>query len=177
VLALLACLAVLAWWLLPDRGAKGSWSSYARKQQDQQEHKTALESLGATFTEVEIPHWGGRSWSVGLRGLKITDEVLNHLNKLELVTDLDLSRSTLTDTQLEVLCQGNIGSTLRNLNLSGTKVTDKGLDQLTDLFFLNDLNLTGTQITAAGVKRFQKNRENNPRLQTPLNKKVTIHHP
>jgi hypothetical protein len=42
---------------------------------------------------------------------------------------------------------------LRELNLTGTRVTDAGLEHLTGLAQLHELTLTDTQVTEAGLPR------------------------
>ena len=44
---------------------------------------------------------------------------------------------------------------LARLSLSGTKITDAGLDTLAKIATLENLDLGGTKVTAAGVAKLQ----------------------
>ncbi|NOX55360.1 MAG: leucine-rich repeat domain-containing protein [Planctomycetes bacterium] len=65
---------------------------------------------------------------------------------------LDLSGTDVTDRGLECL-SGLVN--LESLNLSGTEVTDRGTHHLKGLRKLNWLNLQNTAVTAAGLRRLQ----------------------
>lgn len=157
----LLSLAVLAVSLLA--GCKGDGlSDYDRMKKGQQDAADSLRAAGAKLREV--PHPQGDSWAVGLSGLTITDELLVRLKGLGRITELDLSKSTITDDHMARLNEVEIGSVLRKLDLSNTAVTDAGLDNLTNLMILGDLNLSGTKVTAAGVERFRKRRQEDSRI-------------
>ena len=68
------------------------------------------------------------------------------------VIEVDLSRTKVTDKgliQLSELFQ------LQSLNLSSTKITDDGLGYLTGLTRLQTLNLFNTKVTSAGLEHLK----------------------
>jgi hypothetical protein len=67
------------------------------------------------------------------------------------IQELDLSQTNADDNLLASLPIGLVN--LRNLDLSGTRVTDRGLDSLKHLDGLMILNLTNTKVTPAAVDR------------------------
>src|ERR1035437_906240 len=69
------------------------------------------------------------------------------------IVGLDLSGTKVTDVGLEHL-KGL--DQLQTLNLSKTKVTDAGLEQLKGLNQLRTLNLINTKVTDEGVKYLQE---------------------
>src|SRR3990172_10528783 len=114
---------------------------------------------------------------VQLRGLQVTDSVLEHLKGLTGLPRLCLSYTTGTDAGLEHLkgltslkllsLEGarltNAGlehlkglTGLQMLRLSKTKVTDAGLEHLKGLTNLADLNLEGTLVTDVGVNNLRR---------------------
>ena len=143
-------------------GPKDGLSDYDRMKKGQQDAGASLKEMGAKLTEVHRPQ--GDSWSVSLSGLQITDDLLSRIKKVGRITELDLSKSTVTDDQLARINEVEIGSLLVRLDLSGTAVTDAGLDKLTNLVVLSSLNLTGTKVTPAGVERFKKKRQDDPKI-------------
>ncbi len=69
------------------------------------------------------------------------------------ISELDLSRTSITDAALE-----HIGSFARitKLNLANTQVGDAGIAKLVDLKNLDWLNLYGTQVSDAGLPEIAK---------------------
>ncbi|HEY6209835.1 MAG TPA: hypothetical protein VIW28_12295 [Gemmatimonadales bacterium] len=80
---------------------------------------------------------------------QMTDDVLEHVSRLDHVTSLKLGGSKrLTD--LGVRCLARMPQ-LRHLDLSGTQVTDRGLEVLRELAALQSISLAWTRVTDAGV--------------------------
>jgi hypothetical protein len=132
-----------------------------------------LKERGATFTEHHYRQ--GDAWAVDLHGLTITDGMLKRLGKVGNITELNFSKSSLTDSQLAVINDRAVSGFLLKLDLSHTAVTDAGLEQLKDLGILSTLVLTGSKVTPAGVERFKKARAADERIR-PLfkNPKITL---
>jgi hypothetical protein len=137
-------------------------SDYERWKEPQREAAAALRQAGAAVTEVRSSPLD--SWTVEFPRAQVTDELLDCLKKLQRITKLDLSYSTITDAQVARLNEVEIGGLLGHLDLSHTAVTDRGLEKLTNLKLLQNLNLTGTKVTAGGVEGFKKNRGNDPKI-------------
>jgi hypothetical protein len=101
---------------------------------------------------------------VKLAGATIDDEIIDLLKRLNRVAELDLSRSTVTDEQIQKLAS-EAGGVLHKLDLSGTAVTDAGLDALADRVLLGELTVTGSKVTAAGIEKFKGKRRANPNVR------------
>src|SRR4029077_19745918 len=106
-------------------------------------------------------------------GKQISDETFVTIKKLEHITELNLSKTNVTDAEMERLNEPERGRFFLKLNLSSTAVTNAGLEKLSDLNLLMELNLIGTKVTPAAVERFKKDRAKNPNLM-PLFKSPTI---
>lgn len=73
---------------------------------------------------------------------------LRHIAHLSSLRDLNLCNSGITDSDFEPL-EALAG--LRRLNISGTRITDKTLKRLSAFTKLEDLSIYDTDITADGV--------------------------
>jgi hypothetical protein len=146
----------------PGCGKRGGPSDYVLMKMKQQDAANALRDKGVKLAEVHRPE--GDSWSVNMSGMEVTDNLLEGLKDLGYVTELDLSKTNVTDGHLARINQPEVGSLLLKLDLSKTAVTDVGLDQLTNLLILSELNLAGTKVTPAGVERFKNNRLNDKKI-------------
>lgn len=92
---------------------------------------------------------GNQVRRVSLRGLEINAARLEALRRFKLLESLDLSQSTFEDGDLvQVLPM----ISLREIDFSGTGVTDLGVSLLERLAGLQTLVLDGTQVTDAGLK-------------------------
>jgi hypothetical protein len=135
-------------------------SDYDRMKQAQQTAGGSLESQGAKLKEMHYPQ--GSAWSVNLSGVTITDETIRQVKALGRVSELNLSKSSVTDDQLGLIQQQGLTTLLLKVDLSHTAITDAGLGQLDNLVLLNHLNLTGTKVTPSGVERFRRKHRANP---------------
>jgi len=144
-------------------GCGGSGVSEAERQKKVQEQ--ALDAIGRSGAKATLKKYPqGDAYAVDLSGAKIDDGVLAGVKQLGRISELDLSKSTVTDDHLERINDPGVASLLLKLDLSQTAVTDAGLDKLTNLLFLTDLNLKGTKVTAAAVERFKKARQSDSRI-------------
>jgi len=115
--------------------------------------------------------------AVNLGEKKVTDADLVHLQGLEHLQELDLTRTRitaaglsnlkdlkalkklfLTDTRVEDVGIAQLKGlkSLETLGLSGTKISDAALDHVHELTGLKSLFCIGTGVTDAGVARLQK---------------------
>jgi hypothetical protein len=140
--------------------------SYANKVRNQEDAAAAFRDMGVKLTEKKYPPYG-KGWVLNLSGKPISDDVFDRMQRLGNVTDLDLSKTNLTDEQMARLADPAVGGILVNLDVSNTAVTDAGLEKLTNLRFLKSLNLTGTKVTPAAVERFKKSRANTAWFKSP----------
>jgi hypothetical protein len=154
-------LAVLFLAALPGCG-RPTVSLAEREKMQETDFVTSLQKQGGTVTEKSYPPHGD-GYVVNLSGAKITDETFRDLKGLKRLAELDLSKSSVADGQMDQL--NEVAKYLVRLDLSHTAVTDAGIEKLANTYVLFNLNLAGTKITAAGVARFQK-----LRLQSPYTK-------
>lgn len=151
-------------------GCKGGngLSDYQREENKREERESSLRDQGATITTKDYRPYG-TGYVVNLSGAQITDATLQKLKGLNgqghqpRVAELDLSKSSITDGQMDQL--NEVANFLVKLDLSNTEVTDAGLVKLTNLNVCFDLYLAGTKVTSAGVERFK-----NERLARPMTK-------
>ena len=123
----------------------------------------SLQDAGAKAAPSGIKQLGKLTFKVDLSGMQITDALLEKLKGLDgLIAELDLSRSTITDEQIDLVNRVDIGALIAKLDLSHTGITDAGLDKLTNQLVLSELNVTSTKVTAAGVERLKKRRLERP---------------
>ena len=107
-----------------------------------------------------------RDWDAAIESMKakrlagldangqMTDEVLERISRLEHVTSLRLGGSKrLTDTGVRHLARM---PGLRLLDLSGTQVTDGGLEVLRELSALESVSLAWTGVTDAGIAHLSR---------------------
>jgi uncharacterized protein YjbI with pentapeptide repeats len=147
----------------------GGLSDYEREQKKKEQTKSALHDQGAKITQKRYPPYGN-GYVVDLSGAQLTDSTFQQLKGLERVAELNLSKSSLTDDQMDKL--NDVAYLLVKLDLSNTAVTDAGVEKLTNLNVCSDLNLAGTQVTKAGVENFTKQRLARPKTRV---KKLNVH--
>jgi hypothetical protein len=133
------------------RGAPSN--AYQQEEENKDEAMNRLREQGATITPKTYPMIGN-GYAVELKSAQIDDQTFQSLKTLKRVTELDLSKSSLADEQMEQL--NDIAYLIGRLNLSDTAVTDAGLAKLTNLERCMFLNLTGTKVTPKAAKRFEQ---------------------
>jgi uncharacterized protein YjbI with pentapeptide repeats len=144
-------------------GCRGNDLSQAQHQRrTQQDAAAELAAIGGKAVEVKRPQ--GMSWSINLAGAELSDRVFANLEKLGRITELNLSKASLTDADMERINSPQIGMALVKLDLSKTAVSDAGLEKLDNLMILMDLNVVGSKVTQAGIDRFKKHREADSRI-------------
>lgn len=140
-------------------GCKGDGlSDYQREQNQKESALEALHTQGAKVETKSYPQFArfGSAYAVNLSGATITPETFENLKGLQRVSELDLSKSSLTDDQMDQL--NEVANFLVRLDLSNTAVTDAGLEKLTNLNLCFNLILTGAKVTPAGVEGFKQQR-------------------
>merc|ERR1719354_614271 len=85
-----------------------------------------------------------------LHGPGIQQSTFRVISKLNNLLEVNLCSSDTDDLDAGILCQG-LAHTLKVLNLSHTKVTDRGLIYVQKLCNLEELYLTNCTITDAGI--------------------------
>lgn len=146
----------------PGCNRSGGLSDFERAQKKKDDAAGAIRALGGDVNTKSYPEFG-EGWSVKLRGAQITNDVFNHLKALKRVTELDLSKSSITDEQVGKLSEQDVGTMIVRLDLSHTSITDAGADQL-KLPLLTHLTVTGTTISNAAIDRLKQHRAPDPRL-------------
>jgi hypothetical protein len=93
----------------------------------------------AAFPDLEV---------LMLNGRKVNGPGLIHLQRLKKLESLDLTKSNITDQDMQYV--GALNS-LKKLGLSRTDLTDRGLAHLKTLTRLRELDLEGTKVTDEGL--------------------------
>jgi uncharacterized protein YjbI with pentapeptide repeats len=118
----------------------------------------SLNLTGTNITDAGIEilrrHMANRITSLNLSGTKITDQALVSLESFTDLSELDLSNTAITDAELSRLLTTK---KLYELNFAKTRVTDKGLKVIGEILasgnpYHSSLDLSGTQITDAGLE-------------------------
>lgn len=164
-------LAALALSFSAGCGSNNEKSVTEQLQELQEPRIERLKSAGAKMTKKQYPQ--GEAWSIDMRGMTITDALLDDLSYAGNITEINFSKSTITDDQLAKINDKKIGGFILTLDLSNTAVTDNGLSSLKDLGLLTTLNVSGTKVTAAAVDKFKKDRASDPRIK-PLFKNTRV---
>jgi len=164
VAAALVTLALTGCWRGSGVNAYESMKQAEQKEdQSRQDLAGSLQAQGIKLEKKKYPL--GEAWAVDLRGANVTDEILTELSKLVYVSELNLSKTNVTDAHLTKMNELKLLRYCLKLDLSNTAVTDAGLDSLTfTLGGLSDLYLTGTKATPAAVERLKKRRLNDPNV-------------
>lgn len=152
-------------------GCKGGdgLSDSEREQKKREESINALRDGGAKITQKSYGR-RGNGYVVDLNGAQLTDNTFQRLKEMKRVTELDLSKSSLSDDQMDKL--NEVAYFLVKLDLRNTAVTDAGLEKLTNLILCFDLYLAGTKVTQAGADNFTKQRLARPATRA---KKMNVH--
>jgi len=136
-------------------------SDYQRSENARLTVKEKLQGKGVKLQEknLDVP-----AYAVDMRGLTVTDELIDHLGELRNISELNLSKSTITDEQLGKLYGKNLCVRCFKLDLSHTGITDAGLDKMANIGVLGELNVAGTKVTMAGTERLKKRKLNDKRI-------------
>ncbi len=113
----------------------------------------ALISKGGSAIEKRYPQ--GDAWLLDLSKVKVDDEVIENIKLLGRITELNLSRSTITDEQLESMATPDVLGFLIKLDVSDTAISDRGLIATAPLNLLSDVNVKGSKVTDAGIEQFK----------------------
>ncbi|OAI54301.1 hypothetical protein AYO47_03115 [Planctomyces sp. SCGC AG-212-M04] len=146
--------------------------SYAATVKVQQSAEEFFKSKGATLTRKHFPP--GDAWVVNLSGKEVTDETFQKLEELDHVAELNLSGTAVTDAQMKLINNQEVGGLLVDLDISKTGITDAGLKEFTVARFLMKLSIAGSKITDQGLKAWQADRKANGNIQPQFrNPKIT----
>ena len=135
-------------------GKKDGPSDYDKLMASKQSANEVLKAAGAKLQEKKYPV--GTAWSVDLHGAQITNELLQSIKQLGNVSELNLSKSTITDEQLGVMYDLGLFTLLNRLDLSSTTISDAGAEKMRGFVFLSNLNLVGTKVTPAAAERLRQ---------------------
>jgi hypothetical protein len=140
----------------------GGGSEFDQVQQAKASVADQLKARGAQVTPKVYPGFG-EGLVVSYPAATVDDEFISCLQQLQHVSELDLSKSTLDDAQLDRVAKAC--GALTSLDVSNTSVSDTGLNSLNDLGLLLNLNVAGTKVTAEGIKQFKAKRRDDSRIR------------
>jgi hypothetical protein len=152
----------------PDEGSYQSVMEGATSRIQQVGGKPERKSYSAMGRSVD-------GWSVDLSNATIGPETFEALKSLDRVCTLYLRNTNFSDEHIKQLADPTLGGCLVEVDLSGTKVTDAGLLDLSESVYLMKLNVSRTAVTDEGVKEWQKQRSADSRILGPF-KKVEVTH-
>src|SRR5947209_962728 len=104
----------------------------ARQAEEQSREDVVASLRGQRFKLEKKRYPQGEAWAVDLTGAIVTDDLVAQLKKLGHISELNLSKSTVTDESLATMNQVKLFTYCLKLDLSQTAVTDAGLDALTN---------------------------------------------
>lgn len=171
----LACV----FFLLSGCGSFSGTSEYDQAKQGQQGFADVIAAAGGTASREGKRMHGIEmtGWLVDLTGAEITDELIASIAEVaekEAVFQLVLSKTNITDDQLGKLDNGNVFQKTVVLDLSGTAITDAGLDKMSNFHCITELNLKGSKATKAGATRLGKKQIANPGTPAPFRKQPKV---
>lgn len=139
-------------------------------QRSENARMTLMERLQSQGVKLKEKNLDVTAYALDLSGMTITDELIQQLGELVHLTELNVSKSTITDEQLGKIHDMKLCVRCFKIDLSNTAITDAGLDKLVNLGTLNDLNIAGTKITKAAVERLKTRKLNDQRVPEFLRK-------
>ncbi len=154
--------ALLALALLLTAGCKRRDITNYQALEKQRQEQAGAEAQGMGIKAVRKSYPQGQAWVIDLSGKQLTDATFDQLKKFDHISELNLSKTNITDAQMARV--NEIGAVLLKLDLSDTAVSDAGLEQLKSPLVLTQLNLTGTKVTPAGVAAFKQSRTKDPKV-------------
>jgi len=123
-------------------------ASYFKKREQYQALRKPTQNDTKKFREAIELFKSGETHGIEASGLRIGPEELKELEGLDQIPYLNLSRTTLTDRNVEIVAKL---TQLRVLNLSETRITDNGLTYFEKHPNLMSLNLDRTPVTDKGL--------------------------
>ena len=142
----------------------GYWRAYVRPYRVQSEAiRVVLDAGGTVQTRSTGPAWLRRLWGedrivtvveVDLENCPVTDDCLTWLLRLPDLERFKVGRRISGQTSAPVYAES-----LRNaeyLNLTGSRITDEGLESLLECARLETLFLNSTEITDDGARRLRR---------------------
>lgn len=154
-------------------------SEYEKFKQKEQGFISLISAAGGSAVKEGKTMHGFQmtGWLIDLSNAEITDNVITKIIDVaqdDPVFQLNFSGSSLSDDQLADLDAGTVLQKTVDLNLSGTKITDAGLDRVSNLCCLTTLNLKGSTATAEGAKRLGARKIANPQTPPPFKKQPDL---
>jgi hypothetical protein len=131
---------------------------------------SVMERIQARGVKLKEKQLDRPAYVVDMRGMTVTDDLIDQLGELENITELNLSKSTVTDEQLGKLYSKYLCVRCFKLDLSHTGITDAGLDKMANIGVLSELNVAGTKVTKAGAARLTKRKLDDKRIPDFLRK-------
>src|SRR5437764_10524981 len=107
-------------------GKSDSVGAYQKELQMREKAVSSVETVGGKMVEKHYPQMPGvKAWVVDLSGQQLTDATFSQLGRAGYVTELNLSKTNLTDASMKRL--NGIAGACMVLNLSDTDISDAGL--------------------------------------------------
>lgn len=131
----------------------------------QQEAEEYLKGRGVKLTQKSYPQ--GVATAVDATGAKVDDELFAAIKSLGYVAELNLSKSDITDEQMVKI--NDFATVLFKVDLSETSIGDVGLYML-EGGFLRQIDVSGTKVTDRGMDAFLKKRSDDKQISSGFKK-------
>ncbi|MBX3439577.1 MAG: hypothetical protein KF861_18965, partial [Planctomycetaceae bacterium] len=148
-----------------------SVSEFEQTENRKSRFQDVVKEIGGTAEHkyYQVAGKEGLAWKINLAGAKFeprqADEFLDTLQAMGYIAEVDLSGSSITDEQLIKFDEAKYGRVVMDLNLSNTAISDAAIDKLENFYCLKNVDLTGTKVTQPAVDRFIARRKQNPLTQ------------
>jgi hypothetical protein len=129
----------------------------------------SLESQAVRMEKKTYPKYG-EAWAVDLTGKQITSATFDELVRVGRVSELNLSKTNITDADMKRV--NGVAGVCTHLDLSNTAITDTGLGELNNMHFIKEINLASTKCTPAGVDALKKRLQEHPVFKPQPNVKL-----
>lgn len=172
-------LMVLSGMALSGCGLSSGPSEYEQYMKKAQSFGDVIAAAGGNAKKEEKSLHGFKlyGWLIDLSGVEIPDLIITRIIEVaqnDPVFQLNFSNSNITDEQLAKLDAGKVLQKTVDLDLSNTKITDAGLDRLSNMYCISYLNLKGSSATKAGATRLGDRKIASPTTPAPFKKQPEV---
>jgi len=134
-------------------------NQFASIQKANEEAEAAIRSLG----KLDRKNYGalGSGWSVKLPKAQFDEKLIEHLARLDRVTEFHVPGAAITDAQMQQVLTSSIGVFFNDVDVSDTGLSDAGVEALPNCKWLQKVNIKGTKISDSFLNDMKKKRRDN----------------
>lgn len=133
-------------------------SEYDQVQNDRKSFEQNIASIGGKMEmkPYKVANFSASAWNLNLANATIPDDLITQMSGKGYLAEVDLSKSSITDSQLLKMDELKLLQFTMNLDLSGTAVSDESFSKLKNLRAVKKITLKGAKVTKAGADAFRK---------------------